>query len=74
MGLAASRLPVAEDRGGESVHGHLDQALHPGVLQHVLLGGLWLEHHVEGERLQFAVLPLLLVDLKGAERARSEKK
>ncbi len=62
--LPAASLPVAEDSGGEPVHGHVDQPLHARVLQDVLLRRLGLEHHVESERLQLAVLPFLFVNLR----------
>ncbi len=64
VGLSASCLPVAEDRRGEPIHGHLDEPLDPRVLQDVRLRRLGLEHHVECKRLQLAVLALLLVDLQ----------
>ena len=62
--LPAPRLSVAEDGGGEPVHGHVHQALDARVLHDVLLGGLRLEHNVEGEGLQLGVLAGLLVNLK----------
>ncbi len=63
MRLPAAGLSVAEDGGGEAVHGHVDEPLDAGVVQDVLLRRLGLEHHVEGEGLEFAAFALLLVDL-----------
>lgn len=60
--LSRAGLAVAEGRGGESVDAHVDQPLDPRVLEDVLLAGLGLEHHVEGEGLQL-VITLLFVHL-----------
>ena len=40
MSLATARLPVAEDRGGEAVHPHVDQSKQKLVSEFLFHGGL----------------------------------
>lgn len=51
--LARARLAVAECRAAETLDGHLDDALDARVLQHIVLRGARLEHHIVAEQLGF---------------------
>lgn len=50
MRLATAGLSVAKHRSVEALHSHLHEPLEPRELEHVLLCGPGLEHHVVREQ------------------------
>ena len=64
VGFPTSGLSVAEAGGGETVQGHVDQTLDPGVLKNVVLFRLRLKNNIEGERLDLRTPGLYLFAVK----------
>jgi len=55
MRFATSGLSVTKRGAAESFHCHFDEILNTGVLQDILLCGIWLENDVVREHLRFFI-------------------
>jgi len=55
MRFATSGLSVTKHGAAEAFHRHFDEVLNTGVLQDILLCGIWLENDVVREHLRLFV-------------------